>query len=410
MQFSSSIRQFLDKKRIVEFTKIQQAVFKLWPFQNIIGIAETGSGKTFAYLLPLLDKINTSLDQPQAVIFVPTKELQWQIINILTEIKKYFKTFTFATSFSSKAQLIVSLLNEKYFFTSKVRYVVFDEIDMFLEQSSIQQWLECVHLFQKAKPLFAFFSATLFNQQLQIIKKQVINTKVINLHPKQWIHPLVKHFVVHLNTENRFSGLLALLKHHQNQQIIVFCSNQKSLKQLTQLLSNNNISFGSIYGSLIYQERKNNFTKATNNKLKLLVVSDLFSRGIDLNYFSVVISWDLPKIDSFYIHRSGRVARLNSWGRSYLFWNDQNQSKLNKLIAKGIKFQNVSLTSNGDLKFLTENNQKTTKKPLSTLQIKKIKAIKAKYKKIKPNYKKYQKQQIQNLLINKKKPRSWKNF
>lgn len=409
MHFIQPLQAFLQTKHIVEFSSIQQAVFKVWPRQNVVGIAETGSGKTFAYLLPALNQIDVTLNKPQAVVFVPTKELKWQILTILNDIKASFTGLKVSENFNSNAHLIVSLIGKDIILHETIKYVVFDEVDMFLEDSSQAEWINCVQLFQKHKPHFGFFSATLFNEQLQQIRKQVAPLTVVNQKKRAWKHSLVKHFLLNLNGQEPFAGLLALLNYHHNEQVLVFCSNAKSLKQLTSLLAHNQLSFKSLHGQLTPNERKHIFTSAANNTVRVLVVSDLLARGIDLPHFSVVISWDLPLVDSFYIHRSGRVARFNSWGNSYVFDLTHNQHKLTKFAHKGILFNSVHLERDGTLKFPQLKQSK--QKPAVSSELKTaIKRIKAGYKKVKPNYKKRQKQQIAELFAKRKQRRSWKNF
>lgn len=401
--------KYLKTLNFNNFTPIQKGSFKHFnENKNFVGIAPTGTGKTHAYLIPLIENINKSSKKLEAIIVVPTNELINQVYNMLKEItndeirvRKYDARTNKERELDwltrNNAHIIISTPEKLNDYSNdglnlkELKYFILDEADMMFDEYFLR---EIDDLANKTKsPKFLLYSATINQNMHKFIRKffgaytLIDTTKEHNLNITQ---KLIRNFhkdqkEVILNLTNLINPYLA----------IIFVSRKKDQIELFNYLKDNNVNVGILSGDLNIRQRKNALKDIFNLKYQYVVASDLAARGIDFDA-SHIINYDLPNNLEFFKHRSGRTGRMEKEGIVITISTNEDRHKITRLKEMGINFLEYKLTKNG-LTLKPEKEQNTlTKEELNV--IKKI----PKPKKVKPNYRKKNKKRIKETLRRKR--------
>ncbi|QZX48937.1 DEAD/DEAH box helicase [Mycoplasma sp. E35C] len=412
------IKKTLVDLKINEPTKIQkEAILPLINKKNIIGVAPTGTGKTLAFLLPILQNLKTDLNLIQAVIIVPTRELGNQIKNVLDQFIKHnkqIKVRSFVGGVEFEKQLISIKNNPPHILISTPKrfneainhkvnwnltstsYLVYDEIDMLIDQGFIDDLINAQTYLTNAnnKLCISAFSATLHDDLVNKIKRIIKNVKPVNVSESIWVHENIKHYLIKNKSLNKLDSLEAIIKNIDPYLCLIFVNRISDIAEIKNWFETNTIPFAVLHGKLDKRERKQQYTLIKNQKVKYAIVSDLSSRGMDFDGVSHVVSWNLPKDDIWYIHRSGRTSRSIYQGESYVLYDPNDDAIIHRLEQKKIVF--IPLKINRDLSLTRyELIKKQTKKPADVALQEEIKKILIKApKKVQPGYKKKVKRQI----------------
>lgn len=416
--FKKFIKQSLnDEFNIKSLNDLQkEAIPIINKDKNVVLISQTGSGKTFCYLLPILENIDFDSNNLQAMIVVPTKELIRQITKILASFKKHNPKLSFLSvinsasmidfkveSKSPKHQIIVcspSKFNEISKFknyTKDIKYIVLDEADMTLDLGFFGLVNQAFSSFKNISNIKKIATSATLHESLSIqISKFFKNSVIVNRSKNIWENENIKHFVIHYNNnEDKKKMLLNVIKKLNPFFGIVFCNTKKEVDEIYEYIYQNKMKVLKIHSGLDNRERKNIFREIKENNVNLLIASDLASRGVDIEGASHIISFDLPKEDLWYIHRAGRSGRKSYKGNSYVFNDSNSIYQIERLSRKGIKWHHLKYYKNDleDFKFKIKQRQKKVTEV--DLQIRD--AINKASKKVKPNYKKKVKLQIKEI-------------
>lgn len=390
-----------------KFTDIQKKTIPLiLKNKNVIGVSQTGTGKTYCFLFPIFDSIDINNKNVQSIIIVPTRELAKQIYNKSKDFLKVNKNINLSLliggsetdkkmqSLSNQPPHILIatpkkmndfLTNHKINLTS-LKNVVLDEADMLIDLGFFGLIDNIFNYFKKTNDLQKIaFSATLHETLSIQLSKYFTNSEIVNHSKSIWDQKKVKHVIIHYN-EDKYQLFEKLISQINPYFCIIFANTKKDVDKLYDLLYNKGLNVGKLHGDLLSRERKNIFKEIENNKLVYLVATDLASRGLDIDGASHVISWDMPKEDIWYIHRSGRTGRYNYEGNSFIFLDKNTEYQVLRLQKKGINFQNKKFIKNELIDFDYKFREKIKKETDVDIQIKKI--INTANKKVKPNYKK----------------------
>ncbi|PPE06403.1 DEAD/DEAH box helicase [Mesoplasma corruscae] len=405
-------------------TKIQEKIIPLIKkHQNVVALSHTGTGKTHAFLLPILNNIkDKEKQQTQALILAPTRELAKQIFdNIKPFIKNKpeIKASLFIggedinkqIAHLEKTQPTIAVgtptrIKELYEANSlKVTtsdFIVIDECDMIFELGFFE---EVDFIISKVKKdiKISLFSATI-SEQLQIfVKKYLKNSHFVDVTNNDKTTKNIKHILIDTKNKEIELFLSSVVKSINPFLCLVFINQKDEVEKyvkLIRLITNEHV--GELHGDLQPRTRMNMLKKIKNNEFKYVVVTDVAARGVDIVGVSHVISIDLPIDLSYYVHRSGRTGRGKMTGESYVLYNVQNQSKIESLQKSGITFMMTKIANDA----LIEVKQKKSKKinNYENLDDDSKKVI-AKYsnQKVKPGYKKKRKIELED--IKKKKRR-----
>lgn len=399
-----TIEQMLTKLKYNKITPIQEGVFKAFSSnKHLVGLAPTGTGKTHAYLLPILASLNQEERYVQALIVVPTNELVVQVERMLLEADDSFvvKTYYGGTNrmkeqewlkkyqphivIATPQQLIDYVYETKLLRIHQARYVVFDEADMMFDEAFLSMIDQILPAIEKAKLLL--FSATLDQSMTPFIKTYFGTYDLIDTQKK---HDLkITYKLINIKHRDRLDALMDLLNHINPYLGFIFVSKKENQDMVYQALLEKNIEVCNLNSSMGVKQRSKLIEDIHALKYQYVVTSDLAARGLDFK-ISHIIHFDLPHFLEFYMHRSGRTGRMYDTGEVITFMTVNDHRKIEKLKEKGIPFQNYQLTDQGLKKVLVN------KKIVSDEEINKIRSIK-KATKVTPGYKKKRAKQIKKI-------------
>jgi len=353
----------LTELNITEPTNIQKQVIPLLLAgpTDIVAQAQTGTGKTAAYGLPLLEQIDPKLDSVQALILCPTRELAQQVAKQLFKFTKYSaKIFTESvyggehidrqiSALARPTHIVVAtpgrlidLVKRKAVDLRGVKSVVLDEADEMLSMG-FKKELDEILSFLPAVENKWLFSATIPNEIKAIITKHLDeDAPRIEVRQENVVNKNISHQFVKCDDADKLNALQQFLRSEPDERGVIFCKTKAATKKLSQQLIARNFATDAIHGDLMQKERDKVMRAFKNETLRLLVATDVAARGIDISDLSFVAHYQLPESDEYYTHRSGRTARAGKEGVSICFLNDYEVKTMrNYERSLGIKFKEV---------------------------------------------------------------------
>ncbi len=327
----------LNELNIINPTEIQTKVIELLLDSNsdLVGQAQTGTGKTAAYGLPLLHKIKPNKNVVQGLILCPTRELAQQVAKQLFRFTKYSdKIFTEAVYGGSPIDKqiynlkrpthiivatpgrLVDLLNRKAVDLTNVRTIILDEADEMLSMGFKKELDEILSFLSSAE------NKWLFSATLPVDIKKIISNHLrpdafrIEVSSKNVVNKNIDHQFLICDEAEKVNVLLQFLKSEGDNRGIIFCKTKATTQKLAKQLIAKNVSTDAIHGDLLQKERDKVMRAFKNGKLQILIATDLTARGIDIEGLSYVVHYNLPDKDEYYTHRSGRTARAGKRGIS----------------------------------------------------------------------------------------------
>ena len=384
--FEPQLQEGLDMMGFENPTPIQEkAIPAILNNKDIIACAQTGTGKTAAFVLPILNKLckgNTS--KINTIIVSPTRELALQIDRQI----EGFSYFTNASSFpiygggtgsdfdaqknaiKNGSDILVCTpgrllahMKFNYFDASGVKHFILDEADRMLDMGFYDDIIKIVNrLPQKKQTLL--FSATMPKSIREMAKKIMYFPKEISLaisKPATGIKQSA--FLVNDNQKVKLIKNILLQKKHEKElkHILIFASSIKSVKEIKRTLNKSGLATSEIHSGLDQISREETLRNFKNNKIKILVATDILSRGIDIKGIEIVINYEVPNDAEDYIHRIGRTARADKTGEAITFINE-NQIKsfmsIEKLIEKSIEKKSLPDGFAKGPDYILKNNKK----------------------------------------------------
>ncbi|REJ12781.1 MAG: DEAD/DEAH box helicase [Bacillaceae bacterium] len=383
---------------------------------SAIGQSQTGTGKTHAYLLPLINSICGEEKRVQVVVLAPTRELATQIYEEALKIIKFAppekelhaKLFIGGTDkmraiekLKTQPHLVIGtpgrildLVKEGALDLYSTKSIVVDEADLMLDLGFIYEVDQIASRMKKELQMLVF-SATIPEKLKPFLKKYMENPEYVHVSPKQVHAKNITHVLVPLRHRNKIDLLYNMVVSLNPYLALIFVNTKANAQDVAYGLAEKGLKVGQIHGGLTPRERKKEMRQIKDLAYQVVVATDLAARGIDIEGVSHVINAELPTDLDFYIHRTGRTARAGFSGFAYTIYEDDDEQMLQKLEKMGIIFENRDI-ENGIWKTLDDRNrrQKRKKQPMETNAF--IGIIK-KPKSVKPGYKKKMKEQIEKL-------------
>ncbi len=301
---------------------------------EVIALAQTGTGKTAAFGLPLIQGINIELYSPQAVVLCPTRELCLQIADDLIEYSKYIdnlKVLPVYGGSSIESQIkslkrgvhivvatpgrLIDLLNRKTVKLDHVKNVVLDEADEMLNMG-FSESIDAVLAEVPETRNMLLFSATMPAGIKKITKKYMRSPKEITIGRKNEGTKNVKHVYYMVHAKDKYLALKRIADYYPNIYGIIFCRTRKETQEIADLLIKDGYNADSLHGDLSQQQRDYVMNKFRIRNLQLLVATDVAARGLDVDDLTHVINYGLPDDIESYTHRSGRTGRAGKTGTS----------------------------------------------------------------------------------------------
>ncbi len=321
-------------------TPVQKiAIPEILKGRDLLGIAQTGSGKTAAYALPILDRMQTNRAfrnrYVKALILVPTRELALQVgevfLSFSAHIPIQIKTLAVFGGVSINPQMmklqgtdilvatpgrLLDLVESKAVHLSEVETLVLDEADKMLNLGFEEEMRQILALLPKRRQNL-LFSATL-DKKVDAIQETLLHEPiVVDIKEEEDAGPsLISEMAYLVATERKGPFLRYLIKHNNMQQVLVFVSATQRADHLVTKLANNGIKAVALHSGKSQGARTEALALFKKGKVTVLVATDLASRGIDVQYLPYVINYDLPRASKDYIHRIGRTGRAESAGEA----------------------------------------------------------------------------------------------
>jgi ATP-dependent RNA helicase DDX6/DHH1 len=298
--------------------------------KDILARAKNGTGKTGAYTIPVLQRIDPNLDHIQAMIIVPTRELALQTSQICIELSKHIKARIMVTTggtnlkddimrIMDKVHVIIAtpgrildLIEKKIALVDKCRMFVLDEADKLLSQDFMGMLDNIISYLPKDRQIL-LFSATFPQTVEEFTRKHLKNPETINLMEELTLKGVTQYYAF-VQEKQKVHCLNTLFSKLQINQSIIFCNSTQRVELLAKKIAELGYSCYYIHAKMSQPHRNRVFHEFRNGLCRNLVCSDLFTRGIDIQAVNVVINFDFPKMAETYLHRIGRSGRFGHLG------------------------------------------------------------------------------------------------
>jgi len=375
---STSIIEVLDQIGFIDPTPVQEQAIPLLLTKNptdFIGLAQTGTGKTAAFGLPLLDLIDADDPSTQALIMAPTRELGQQTAKQLVDFSQNNKSINVEVVYGGAAitnqiralkkptQIVVAtpgrlldLIKRKAIKLDNVRYVVLDEADEMLNMG-FKEDIDKILSFTLEERSIWLFSATMPAEIRKIVKKYMDAPIEVSINTKEKSNKDIAHKYVITKTANKLPAVKRFLDIQPDMRGIMFCRTKRETQQIADELGNMGYGVEALHGDLSQAQRDTVMRKFKTRAMQLLIATDVAARGIDVNDLTHVIHHTLPDQLESYTHRSGRTGRAGKKGISLAFINPREGRKITELEKKiKIKFEKIEVPSVDQLKSSRINN------------------------------------------------------
>ncbi len=329
----------------------EQAIPIILNNHDIIACAQTGTGKTAAYLLPIISKIIQSKSQTvDTLIIAPTRELAIQIDEAIQGFSYFAPVSALAiyggndgASFEQERKALthganiiiatpgrlISHLNMGYVKFSQIKHLVLDEADRMLDMGFNEDISKIISFLPKQRQSL-LFSATMPNKIRELAKKILNNPEQINIalsKPAEGVTQAA--YVVYDTQKNEL--LKGILKENHKESVLIFSGTKEKVKEMERELRKAGVNAAGIHSDLEQEKRNEVLREFKSRKLNVLVATDILSRGIDIDSIGLVINYDVPRDAEDYIHRVGRTARAETTGIALTFINPDDQYKFKKI-------------------------------------------------------------------------------
>ena len=355
-KLNEKIKKAILDLRFTELTPVQKEAipYLLNHDEDLIALAQTGTGKTAAFGLPIIHKINANNKTTQAIILCPTRELCLQITKDIQSYSKYYKTInttavygganisTQINSLKKGSQIIIGtpgrvidLIKRKVLKLQSIEFVILDEADEMLNMG-FKEDLDFILAETPAQKQTLLFSATMPREVMRISKNYMVSPKTIEIASRNEGAKNVEHHYYLVNARDKYKALRRICDLNPNIYGIIFCRTRRETASISDKLMQDGYNADAIHGELSQAQRDHVMARFRDKKLQLLVATDVAARGIDINELTHVINYNLPDDNEVYVHRSGRTGRAGNKGISVIIAHNRDGRKL-KAIEKMIK-------------------------------------------------------------------------
>jgi ATP-dependent RNA helicase DeaD len=356
------LQQALESKDIKEPTDIQQAAIPLlMDGKSVIGESHTGTGKTLAYLLPILQRIDPAEDTVQAVIFSPTRELTMQIANVVAEFCKGTDIRSQAIiggvdikrqmeKLKEKPQIIigspgrmVDLLDKRKLKVHEAKIVVVDEVDELVAARMLRA-METVMMRTSRDRQLAVFSATISAEVEKWSQQWAEQIETVRIKSNSRLPEGISHAFIVVPEREKFEELRRLLVALNPERAVIFVKKLHRVEDIASWLAGRGVNIVGIHSETKKLDREAALREFRSGDLNCLVTTDLLARGLDIEDITHVINFDLPMDAEDYIHRVGRTGRAGKKGFAVTLLEPKEKFMAGKFATQlGITFQEKSL-------------------------------------------------------------------
>ena len=356
---SEAMLKALEKKGYGWPTTIQaEAIPHFMQWKDVIAKAPTGTGKTFAFGIPMIEHIDVNIDGVQALILAPTRELAIQIGDELRSLLTYFEGIRVAVLYGGagiggqikqlerKPQIVVATpgrlmdhYNRKTIRLDKIQTVVLDEADRMLDMGFFKDVTRIIDKVKNRRNL-GLFSATISQEVMTVSWMYQRDEVEITVEPKQEDRPDIDQYSVTVTPLEKAETTLRLIRSQGYERVMIFCNTKHMCQRLCDDFQRAGLDCECIHGDIKQSLREKTMQKYRDGKLSVLIATDVASRGIDVDDVDCVINFDVPEENEYYVHRIGRTGRAKRKGVAWsIIGNFPEKAKLDEIA----KFSNYAI-------------------------------------------------------------------
>lgn len=355
---SEAMLKALEKKGYGYPTTIQaEAIPHFLAWKDVIAKAPTGTGKTFAFGIPMIEHIDPQCEDVQGLILAPTRELAIQIGDELRGLLTYFSGIRVAVLYGGagigsqirqlekKPQIVVATpgrlmdhYNRKTIRLDKIQTVVLDEADRMLDMGFFKDVTRIIEKIKNRKNL-GLFSATISQEVMTVSWMYQRDEVEITVEPKQEDRPDIDQFSLTCTPLEKAETTLRLMKSQGFERVMIFCNTKHMCQRLCDEFQRAGLDCDCLHGDIRQSQREKAMQCYRSGKLPVLIATDVASRGIDVDDVDCVINYDIPEENEYYVHRIGRTGRAKKKGVAWsIVSNFPEKAKLDE-IAKYSNYQ-----------------------------------------------------------------------
>ena len=346
---SPQVQQAIDELGFEDPTPIQeQAIPELLGGHDVIGQAQTGTGKTAAFGLPLLQYLDPDNDEVQAVVLTPTRELCIQVTQALRAYAEHLDVeivavFGGAPIKSQQAQLrsgahvvvatvgrMMDLMSRRSLVLTAARYIVLDEADEMLDLGFIEDVEKILRMCPSGRQT-ALFSATMPPPVKRLAESYMYDPTTISITPKTLTVDAIAQAFVEVDAKEKTSRLVELLRQEEPEQAIIFCRTKIGASRLEKTLKDKGLDVKALHGDMSQGSRDGVMIAFKDHRVRLLVATDIAARGLDIEHVTHVINFDVPASSEVYVHRIGRTGRVGRTGRAITFVTPAQRDEIGRI-------------------------------------------------------------------------------
>jgi ATP-dependent RNA helicase DeaD len=347
---SEGLLQTLDELGYVEPTPIQaQAIPELLNGHDVIGQAQTGSGKTAAFGLPMLEYVDPENEETQAIVLTPTRELCIQVTQALRAYAEHLENVNVVAVFGGApireqqsrlrhgAQIVVAtvgrmmdLIQRQSLVLTAARYVVLDEADEMLDLGFIEDVERILRMCPSGRQTL-LFSATMPGPVAKLAEQYMYDPVTIRVTPRKLTVDSVEQAYVKVEPRKKLDRLESVLRAEEPEQAIIFVRTKIGAARLGKQLADAGLRVKALHGDLTQGQRDGVMISFKEHKTPLLVATDIAARGLDIEHVTHVINYDMPNNPEVYVHRIGRTGRVGRTGRAITFVTSKQDGELKEI-------------------------------------------------------------------------------
>ncbi len=364
---SAEMLRALEEKGYAYPTTVQRlAIPQFMEWRDVVVKAPTGTGKTFAFGIPMIEHIDADLPEIQGIVLAPTRELAMQIGEELRSLLSFYKGIRVAVLYGGaglegqarqlekKPQIIVAtpgrLMDHhkrRNLRFDHIQTVVLDEADRMLDMGFYKDVTRIVDMMKNRRNL-GLFSATISREVMDVSWKYQRDEAEITVEPEKQDRPDIDQYSVTVPPFKKTEATVTMIKEGPFERVIVFCNTKSMCQRLTDDLKKAGVDCDCLHGDIPQSKREKTMQKYRESKLTVLVATDVASRGIDVDDVDCVLNYDIPEEIEYYIHRIGRTGRARKKGVVFSMLNNFAEKTKLEEIVKFTKYEVTPLAMGED--------------------------------------------------------------
>jgi ATP-dependent RNA helicase DeaD len=364
LALSEPVARALDEMGYRTPTEIQaKSIPLLLEGHDLIGQAQTGTGKTAAFGIPIVERVDPEDDTVQAIVLAPTRELASQITQELSRIGKH-RGVRVAAIYGGAAmgkqlrdlergsQIVVGTpgrildhIARRTLELRTVRFLVLDEADRMLDMGFMPDVEKILRRTPRGRQT-ALFSATIPTVVRILARRHMHQTVTVQCKPEERTVPAVDQVYYEVAERDKPEALRLVLQEREPEQAMIFCRTQVAVDRLTRILQRDGFTVEAIHGNMNQRQRERVIADFRRGIVKLLVATNLAARGLDIPEVSHVINYDIPEESESYVHRIGRTARMGREGMAITFvaeWDEKSLAEIKKVVNGALRQERLGL-------------------------------------------------------------------